>query len=31
MANDLQLNEFRLKDPVQNLPDGLNDPVQSAP
>jgi len=31
MANDISLNEFKLKDPVQNLPDGLNDPVQQAP
>jgi hypothetical protein len=31
MANDIQLNEFKLKDPVTSLPDGLNDPLQKAP
>ena len=28
MANDLQLNDPRLKDPIRQIPDGLNDPVQ---
>ena len=31
MANDVRLNEFRLKDPVSSLPDGLRDPVESPP
>ena len=31
MANDFQLNEFKLKDPITSLPDGLNDPVQQPP
>ena len=31
MANDLQLNEFKLKDPITSLPDGLNDPLQHPP
>ena len=28
MANDLQLNDPRLKDPIRQIPDGLNDPVE---
>ena len=28
MANDLNLNDPRLKDPIRQIPDGLKDPVQ---
>ena len=31
MANDIQLNEFKLKDPVTSLPDGLREPLQKPP
>ena len=31
MANDIQLNEFKLKDPVTSLPDGLKEPLQQPP
>jgi len=27
MANDLNVNEFKLKDPVRSIPDGLKEPV----
>jgi len=27
MAHDLNVNEFQLKDPVRNIPDGLKEPV----
>ena len=30
MANDLNVNEFKLKDPVRNIPDGLKEPVTDA-
>jgi len=29
MANGIPLNDPRLRDPIQNVPDGLNDPVQA--
>ena len=28
MANDINLNDPRLKDPIRQIPDGLKDPVQ---
>jgi len=28
VANDFNLNEFKLKDPVRNIQDGLNDPIK---
>jgi len=28
MANDFNLNEFKLKDPVRNIQDGLKDPIK---
>ena len=28
MANDFDVNEFKLKDPVRSIPDGLQDPVK---
>ena len=28
MANDLNLNDPRLKDPIRQIPDGLKDPVE---
>ena len=28
MANDFNLEEFKLKDPVSNINDGLNEPVK---
>jgi len=28
MANDFSVNQFKLKDPVRNIPDGLQDPVK---
>ena len=28
MANDFNVNEFKLKDPVRSVPDGLQDPVK---
>ena len=28
MANDFNVNEFKLKDPVRSIPDGMKDPVQ---
>ena len=31
MANDLQLNEFKLRDPVTSLPDGLREPLEKPP
>ena len=31
MANDIQLNEFKLRDPVTSLPDGLQEPLQKPP
>jgi len=30
MAHDLNVNEFKLKDPVRNIPDGLKEPVTDA-
>ena len=30
MANDFNLNEFKLKDPVRSIPDGLQEPVKDA-
>ena len=27
MAHDLNVNEFKLKDPVRSIPDGLREPV----
>ena len=29
MANGIPLNDPRLRDPIQNVPDGLNDPLQA--
>jgi len=29
MANGIPLNDPKLKDPIQGLPDGLNDPLQA--
>ena len=29
MANGIPLNDPRLKDPIRNVPDGLNDPLQA--
>ena len=31
MANDIQLNEFKLRDPVTSLPDGLREPLKKPP
>jgi len=28
MAHDLNVNEFKLKDPIQNIPDGLRSPLR---
>ena len=30
MANDINVNEFKLRDPVRNIPDGLKEPVTDA-
>ena len=30
MANDFNLNEFKLKDPVSNIQDGLQEPVKDS-
>jgi hypothetical protein len=30
MANDLNVNEFKLRDPVRNIPDGLKEPVKDS-
>ena len=30
MAHDLNVNEFKLKDPVRSIPDGLKEPVKDA-
>ena len=30
MANDFNLNEFKLKDPVRSIPDGLKEPIKDA-
>ena len=29
MSNGIPLNDPRLKDPIRNVPDGLNDPLQA--
>ena len=30
MANDINVNEFKLRDPVRSIPDGLKEPVKDA-
>ena len=30
MANDFNVNEFKLKDPVRAIPDGLKEPIKDA-
>ena len=30
MANDFNINEFKLKDPVRNIGDGLQEPIKDS-